>query len=86
MARTSFARTVILTFCEAEYVTQTNDVKKGLIKLFGDYDLEHAQNAVKRQLNAKGVIVKKVSHVSYYGTMSMEEFAQNCVKTKFKEW
>lgn len=54
--------------------------------LFGDYDLASAQNAVKKKLNARGALVQKVSHKSYFGSVTLERFDKVCEKKDFKEW
>ena len=86
MARTTFARTVIITKCKTKYVDQNNQIHEEWIEIYGDYDLEHAQRAVKRKLNAKGVLVEKVKHKSFYGKISFEKFAELCEKSDYKEW
>lgn len=86
MARNSFARTVVITKCDAEWFDENNEYQKGEIELYGDYDINTAQNAVKKQLNAKGAIVKKVRHTSFYGIMPMKDFAKYCEKKNYKEW
>lgn len=86
MARTSFARTVVITHCDVRYVDENNNVNKTEIDLFGDYDIVTAQGAAKRALNAKGAIVENISHTSYYGRMSLQEFDKHCEKTNVKEW
>lgn len=86
MARQTFGRTIVLTYCEVNYVDQDDNVKKDTIKLFGDYDMQTAQNAVKKKLNAKGAMVLSVSHKSFYGSMDIEKFAKFCDKKNHKEW
>lgn len=86
MARTSFARTVIITYCETTYFDQQNTMHKDTVKLYGDYDIDSAQNAVKKKLNAKGALVTSVSHKSFYGSMPIETFAKYCDKRDYKEW
>ena len=86
MARTTFARTVITTICEVKYVDENNDVKTATIELLGEYDLDRAQNAAKKKMGNKRLLVEKVSYKSFYGTMSIEKFVENCEKSKFKEW
>lgn len=86
MARTSFARTFVITYCDAEWFDSENVLHKGEVKIYGDYDLSSAQGAVKRKLNARGAIVKNVRHESFYGSMSIETFAKYCTKSNRKEW
>ena len=86
MARTSFSRTVVKTHCDAQYVDEQNNIKKKHVDLFGNYDESSAYGAVKKALNAKGVIIEKISHSSYYGTMTLENFDKYCNKTNYKEW
>lgn len=87
MARTTFSRTVVITICKTTYFDLDNTMHKDVIvELFGDYDLNGAQNAVKKKLGVKGAIVSEVSHKSFYGSMSLEDFAQYCTKKDYKEW
>ena len=86
MARNSFSRTVVKTICDVRYIDQNNEQRQTTITLFGDYDLQHAQRPCIRALNAKGGIVEKIKHQSYYGTMTMQEFDKYCVKTNQKEY
>ena len=86
MARHTFARTVVQTICEVNYIDQNNDMKSGTIILYGDYDLESSQKPAIKQLNAKGGVVTSIKHKSFYGKMSIEKFAQYCDKSNFKEW
>ena len=86
MARTTFARTVVQTICEVNYIDQNNEQQKGEVTLFGDYDIGTAQKPAIKKLNAKGGVVLSVKHKSFYGSMGIEEFAQHCTKKNFKEW
>ena len=86
MARTSFARTVVKTYCDAIWFDKDNNKREGTIMLFGDYDLTTAQNAVKHQLGARGCLVQEVRHKSYFGTVTFEQFDEICTKKNFKEW
>lgn len=86
MARTTFARTVVQTHCEVNYIDQNNERKSDTVILFGDYDLGTAQKPAIKKLNAKGGVVLAVHHTSFYGSMSIEDFAKHCNKKNFKEW
>ena len=86
MARTSISRTVIQTHCEVTYIDQNNEKQNGTVSLFGDYDIETAQRPAIHALNAKGGVVSAISHTSFYGTMSLEDFAKHATKKNFKEW
>ena len=86
MARTTFARTVVQTICEVEYIDQNNEQQHAQVLLYGDYDIGTAQKPAIKKLNAKGGVVLSVTHRSFYGSMSIEKFAENCVKKNFKEW
>ena len=86
MARTTISRTIVETFCEVTYFDQNNNKQQTILKLYGNYDIGTAQRAAIRKLNAKGGIVSKVWHKSYYASMSLENFAQNAEKTNYKEW
>lgn len=86
MARTTFARTVVQTICEVKYIDENNAQQDTTVTLFGDYDMETAQKAALKKLNAKGGVVLSVKHKSFYGSMNIEEFAKNCDKKNFKEW
>lgn len=87
MARNSFGRTVIMTICEVRYVDENNEVQKGTVTVYGNYNLNSAQNAARKALNNNRVIVESVKHKSFYGTISMESFAKNCESiTNEKEW
>ncbi len=86
MARTTFSRTVVKTYCETIWFDQNNVKHEDTIMLFGDYDLASAQNAVKKKLNARGALVQKVSHKSYFGSVTLERFDKVCEKKDFKEW
>lgn len=86
MARTTFARTVVQTHCEVNYIDQNNEQQSATVVLFGDYDLGSAQKPAIKKLNAKGGVVLAVHHTSFYGSMGIEEFAKHCNKKNFKEW
>lgn len=87
MARNSFGRTVVKTICEVKYVDEKNGVQKGTVIVYGNYDIDSAQNAVRKALNNNRAIVYAVKHESFYGTISMEKFAENCdTITNRKEW
>ena len=86
MARTSFSRTVVKTHCDVRFVDQNNDIQTKHVVLFGNYNDSTAYNAVKKVLNAKGVIIDKITHESYYGTMTLENFDKYSNKTNHKEW
>lgn len=86
MARTSIARTVIKTICEVQYVDDNNDTKEAVVEVYGDYDINSAQNAVRKKLNNNRLIVERVRHESFYGKMTLEKFAQECEKSNRKEW
>lgn len=84
--RATFARTVVITYCDTEWIDQNNGIHRDNIKLYGNHTLDSAQNAARKKLNAKGCIVHKVKHKSFYGKMSIEEFAKHCEKSDEKEW
>ena len=86
MARTTFARTVVQTICEVNYIDQNNEQQNAEVILFGDYDIGTAQKPAIKKLNAKGGVVLAVKHRSFYGSMNIEKFAENCDKKNFKEW
>ena len=86
MARTSIGRTVIETICEVQFVDENNDVREDTITVYGDYDINSAQNAVRKKLNNNRLIVERVTHRSFYGKMTLEKFAQECEKSNRKEW
>ena len=86
MARTTFGRTIVVTHCDVRYVDENNTIERTEIDLLGDYDMQTAQNAAKKKLNAKGAIVESISHSSYYGFMDIETFAEHCNKKNFKDW
>ena len=86
MARTTFARTVVKTHCKVHYIDQNNDEQTTTVTLLGDYDLTTAQKAAIKQLNAKGGVVLSITHSSYYGSMSIQDFDKYCFKKDFKEW
>ena len=86
MARTTFARTVVTTICEVNYIDQNNEKQNAEVELFGNYDIGTAQKPAIKKLNAKGGVVLEVKHRSFYGSMSLEKFAELCDKKNFKEW
>ena len=86
MARNSIARTIVQTFCEVEYVDENNNIIPTTVKLWGNYSLDTAQNAVRKALENNRVIVKTVRHTSFYGKMTMEEFAKLCEKSNERNW
>ena len=86
MARTTFSRTIVQTICEVKYIDQNNEQQDSTVILYGDYDIKTAQRAAIKKLNAKGGVVLSVKHISFYGSMTIETFAQNCDKRYFKEW
>lgn len=87
MARGTFGRTVVKTFCEVRYVDENNDVKDGEVLLWGDYDIFGAQNAARKRTGNKRLVVKAVRHESFYGVISLEDFEANCsVIRDRKEW
>jgi hypothetical protein len=86
MARTTFARTVVQTICEVTYIDENNDKQNTTVTLYGDYDIAKAQKPALKKLGAKGGVVTSVKHKSFYGTMNIEKFAENCDKKNFKEW
>lgn len=86
MARTTFARTVVQTICKVNYIDQNNEQQMGEVTLYGDYDIAGAQKPAVKALNAKGGVVLEVKHKSFYGTMNIKKFAENCDKKDFKEW
>lgn len=86
MARTTFARTVVQTICEVNYIDQNNAQQNTEVVLYGDYNIDTAQKPAVKKLNAKGGVVLSVRHRSFYGSMNIEKFAQNCDKKNFKEW
>ena len=83
---TSISRTIVMTYCDVTWIAQDNSKHTDTIKLYGNYTLTSAQGAVKKKLNAKGVLVDEVRHESFYGTMAMEKFAKYCEKANKKEW
>ncbi len=83
---TSISRTVVVTYCDAQYIDHNNSIHRDTIKLYGNYDIDSAHGAVRRKMHAKGCIIHSVSHVSFYGKMSLEQFAKHCEKTDIKEW
>lgn len=86
MARTSISRTVIKTICDAKVIDENNDIVKQEIVLFGDYDENTAQRAARKMLHNERILVESVSHESFYGTMTLEDFANNCTKKNRKVW
>lgn len=86
MARTTFSRTITETICEVKYIDEHNDIKTGEVVLYADYDINGAQNAARRKLKNNRLIVEKVRHRSYYGSITSEEFAKVCSKSNLKEW
>lgn len=86
MARTSIARTVVKTICEVKVVDSENNINARTVVVFGDYDIDKAQRAVRKQLKNERVLVESIRHESFYGTMSLEKFAENCTKKNYKEW
>ena len=86
MARLTFGRTVTTTICDVDYIDQNNDKQHAIVELFGDYDMISATTPCKKALNAKGCIVTDVKHKSFYGKMSIEQFAELCEKSNEQEW
>jgi len=86
MARTSISRTVVKTICEVKIVDKNNDINEATIVVFGDYDIDGAQRAVRKKLKNERVLVESIKHESFYGTMTLEDFANNCTKKNRKEW
>ena len=86
MARTSISRTVVKTICEVKIVDKNNDIHEDTIVVFGDYDIDGAQRAVRKKLKNERVLVESIRHESFYGTMTLEDFANNCTKKNRKEW
>ena len=86
MARTSISRTVVRTICEVKVVDENNNINAQTVVVFGDYDIDKAQRAVRKQLKNERVLVESIRHESFYGTMSLEDFANNCTKKNRKEW
>lgn len=86
MARNSISRTVVKTYCEVKFVDDNNDIQETEIMLWGDYSIDGAQNAARKVLENNRLIVESVRHESFYGKMSMEQFAELCEKSKEKEW
>lgn len=86
MARTSISRTVVKTICEVKIVDKNNDIHEDTIVVFGDYDIDGAQRAVRKKLKNERVLVESISHESFYGTMTLEDFANNCTKKNRKAW
>lgn len=86
MARTSISRTVVKTICEVKIVDKNNDIHEDTIVVFGDYDIDGAQRAVRKKLKNERVLVESIRHESFYGTMTLENFANNCTKKNRKEW
>ena len=86
MARTSFSRTLVKTRCKVRYVDENNKVREADITLFGDYNMDNVHGPAKRMLNAKAATVEEISHTSYYGTITYEQFDEIATKTNFKEW
>lgn len=86
MARLSIGRTIVTTICEVKYFDENNDLQNATVELLGDYNIETAQRAAIKKLKARGGIVKSIKHKSFYGVMSIEEFAQRCKKSRTKEW
>lgn len=86
MARTTFSRTITETICEVKYIDEHNDIKTGEVVLYADYDINGAQNAARRKLKNSRLLVEKVRHKSYYGSMTTEQFAKSCTKSNLKEW
>ena len=86
MARTSISRTVVKTICEVKIVDKNNDIHEDTIVVFGDYDIDGAQRAVRKKLKNERVLVESIKHESFYGTMTLEDFANNCTKKNRKEW
>lgn len=86
MARTSISRTVVKTICDAKVIAENNDIIAQEIVLYGDYDENTAQRAARKMLRNERILVESVKHESFYGTMSLEDFANNCTKKNRKEW
>lgn len=86
MARTTFSRTVVQTICEVKYIDVNNEQQDTTVLLYGDYNIETAQKAALKKLNAKGGVVLAIKHKSFYGSMNIEDFAKHCTKKNFKEW
>jgi len=86
MARQTFARTVVKTYCDFDYFDRNNERHKTTVELFGDYDLASAQIPCIRKTDAIGGVVTAVRHKSYYGTMSIKDFDQYCQKSKEREY
>lgn len=86
MARTSISRTVVKTICEVKIVDKNNDIHEDTIVVFGDYDIDGAQRAVRKKLKNERVLVESIRHESFYGTMTLEDFANNCTQKNRKEW
>ena len=87
MARTGIGRTIVLTIATVDYFdVQNNEHRDEEIEIWGDYDLEHAQNACAKKLGISRLLVTSVKHKSWYCTQTYEEFFNNSFKTNFKEY
>ena len=88
MARTTFSRTIIETICDVRYIDENNKIQNTQVVLYGDYDMNSCQNAVRKKMQNNRAIVKSLKHVSYYATMSVEDFARLATKKENtrKEW
>ena len=65
---------------------ENNNINAQTVVVFGDYDIDKAQRAVRKQLRNERVLVESIRHESFYGTMTLEDFANNCTKKNRKEW
>lgn len=87
MARTSIGRRIVKTLCRTDYFDlDNNEHTDEIIEVWGDYDLEHAQAAVSKQLGVTRLLVKEVRHKSWYCTQSYAEFFANSQKSDYKEY
>lgn len=76
--RGRIGRTFYKTYCDCLYIDSNNEPKPLEYILDGYYNDEiRAQAEVARELGQTTVIVRNVTHTSYYVSMSIEKFLVN---------
>jgi hypothetical protein len=86
MARLSFGRTVIQTVCEVMYYNENNEKRNATVTVYGNYNMDNVIKPISEQLGTKRFVVETIKHKSFYGKITLDDFAKHCQKTNEKEW
>lgn len=68
------------------YYNENNEKRNATVTVYGNYNMDNVIKPISEQLGTKRFVVETIKHKSFYGKITLDDFAKHCQKTNEKEW